>query len=580
MTAQFDPTQTSDQARQAALEALLYSSKTPGTDIRHAILKWIHQEPVKWLRQIEVRLLKRCAFEAEDLSGLTALLESPHADVRLEGAGLLRHLVSVTLAGKKGEVRKAYEEHLLPILARNLKMKEADAAWMDLYQTLAALTQTPEGDLLMIECLAAGGEEALFLFAQYAQKHHPAAGLQALLDGYAIAKQDETMLHILRAFRMVLSKSLPPHGYSDTEPVLRTLLGGLACVSENVRQEAAMSLATRARAAKIQKVALPLESEIWEVLFSLYTTRLSARTAPDRDQAKEALRVWPITPERLGKIFELMHRVSDELQKQNVVDLVATFKTAESRGELMKMLKVNFAGLRLEAQKTVINAASGYVPDADIEAELEKLLEGKGLHADIQAKLADTLFADIPSLTERLTRWLRVDQKSKRPALERFELPMMHIKIIESAKKRSTEITLRTLLENLAPLLMMNDAKIKLHETLRDFPASTATLKMGEVSQTLLPLIDRHAQGQVVFSGFTLPSLYGGASALEYGNPEKDQAVGLGPHAAEMAKDFIKKLIQDVFSGEVEDWLPSTTQFQLTQETGTITLTLLPVLPA
>ena len=251
----------------------------------------------------------------------------------------------------------------------------------------------------------------------------------------------------------------------------------------------------------------------------------------------------------------------------------------ETRAELIKMVKVNFTGLRLEAQKTTIDALSGFVPDEEVEAEMEKLLEGKGLHADIQAKLADKLFSEIPSLKPRLLRWLRLDDKSKRPVLERFDLPIMHIKVIESAKKLPGDDDLFKKLRDLAPLLMMNDAKVKLHETLREFPQAENALPepqilpADQVAKTLIALIEPLNSARIVFDGFALPAEFGGSKELEFGNFQQAKAQGLGIGAAQMGKDFVKKMIEDLFAGDLGDVFPAGAKFKLAQEgNGVFTL--------
>jgi hypothetical protein len=570
---EIDPTQTKDAARQAAIEKRVYNAVGPGPEVRNAILQALHKEPVEWIRKLEVRLLKRCPFDAESLLATAALLSSPHPDVRLEAAALLQQTITLLVAEKRVTDRKEFETRLLPVLVESLK-KETGPTWLEVYKTVARFTSTEGVQQVMLDLLPVGGETALLVFAQAAQKLYPPKALNIFLSSDLAALQGETAIHILRALAMTLPKEGAPVGYPNTATVIQALLVGLASRVEDVRKEAAITLGTRAKAAKKQKEALPLEDEVWNALFALYETRLPSTTAPDRDHAKEALRELPPTPERMERVFTLMHRVTDELQKQNVVDLVGTFKTAETKQELIKMLKVNFAGLRLEAQKTTINSASGFIPDADVEAEMEKLLEGKGLHADIQAKLADYLFADLPSLKARLGRWLRIDAKSGRPVLERFELPMMHIKIIESAKKLPGDSDVRKLLVALLPLLIMNDANVKLNETLRDFPDGTPgeSLSMEQMATTLLPLLVARTSGRVVFKGFTLPAAFGGSSELEFGNVKQTNAQGLGLGAAQMANDFVKKLVQDLFSGQLGEFVPPGTPFQLTEEGGVFTI--------
>lgn len=573
LAVKLDPAKTPDAVRQSTVEKLVYSTKAPDPEIWRLIPSAVQKEPVQWIRQLEIRLLKKIPFSVEMAASITSLLKSSDFDVRAEAATLLRNIIVTLITEKKNEERKAYEEKLFDTLVTHLKDKENQhhhALWIELYKTLGAFSQNDAVAQVLIDLLPVGGDEAFYVFAQYANGKYPAAGLEPLLTGFTVAKSDETHIHIIRSLIMVLPKEEAPLGYPSTEPVIRTLLEAIKSKSENVRKEAAIALASRAKVARKLKSPIPLENEVWEALFNLYQWRLPSTTALDKDQAREALRYLPADAGRLSRLFELMHRVQDELQKQNVVGLIGTFKTPETRAELIKMLKVNFAGLRLEAQKTTVDAISAFVPDPEVEGELEHLLEGKGLHADIQAKLADRLFSDLPSLKERLKRWLRIDEKSKRPVLERFDLPMMHIKIIESAKKIPGENDVRLLLKGLDPFLMMNDARVKLHETLREFPDpegySTQVLPMDQVAKALVPQIDSLFKARIVFEGFALPPEFGGSKELEYGNVKQTNAQGLGMGASQMGKDFVKKMIEDLFAGDMGEFVPAGTQFRLTHE--------------
>lgn len=588
LAVKLDPAKTSDAERQSTVEKLVYSTKAPDPEIWKLIPPAVQKEPVQWIRQLEIRLLKKIPFSVEMAAAITSLLKSSDFDVRTEAATLLRNIIVTLITEKKAVERKAYEEKLFDTLVTSLNDKENQRhhlLWIELYKTLGAFSQSDTVAQALIDLLPVGGDEAFYVFAQYANGKYPAAGLEPLLSGFKVAKNDETQIHIVRSLIMSVPKEGAPLGYPSTEPVILTLLEAIKSKSENVRKEAAIALASRAKAAKRLKTPIPLENEAWEALFNLYQWRLPSTQALDKDQAREALRNLPADATRLARLFELMHRVQDELQKQNVVGLIGTFKTAETRAELIKMLKVNFAGLRLEAQKTTIDAISAFVPDAEVEAELEHLLEGKGLHADVQAKLADRLFSDIPSLKERLQRWLRIDEKSKRPILERFDLPMMHIKIIESSKKRSGDNDLRKLLLGLDPFLMMNDPRVKLHETLREFPApegySTQVLPADQVAKVLVPILDPLFKARIVFEGFALPAEFGGSKELEYGNVQQTNAQGLGMGAPQMGKDFVKKMIEDLFGGDMGEFVPAGTQFRLTQEgDGVFTLKALTPTPA
>lgn len=573
LAVKLDPAKTPDAVRQSTVEKLVYSTKAPDPEIWRLIPAAVQKEPVQWIRQLEIRLLKKIPFSVDMAAAITSLLKSSDFDVRAETATLLRNIIVTLITEKKTAERKAYEEKLFDTLVTNLNDKENQrhhALWIELYKTLGAFSQNDAVAQALIDLLPVGGDEAFYVFAQYANGKYPAAGLEHLLAGFAMAKSDETHIHIIRSLIMVLPKEGEPQGYPSTEPVIRTLLEAIKSKSENVRKEAAIALASRARVARKTKSPIPLENEVWEALFNLYQWRLPSTTALDKDQAREALRNLPADAARLSRLFELMHRVQDELQKQNVVGLIGTFKTPETRAELIKMLKVNFAGLRLEAQKTTVDAISAFVPDPEVEKELEHLLEGKGLHADIQAKLADRLFSDIPSLKERLKRWLRIDEKSKRPILERFDLPIMHIKVIESGKKLPGDHDVRRLLRGLDPFLMMNDARVKLHETLREFPDpegySTQVLPMDQVAKTLVPQIDPLFKARIVFDGFALPPEFGGSKELEFGNVQQTNAQGLGMGASQMGKDFVKKMIEDLFAGDMGEFVPAGTQFRLTHE--------------
>lgn len=568
-----DPAKTPDAVRQSTVEKLVYSTSAPDPKIVSVLIPIVQKEPVQWIQKLEMRLLKRLPFNPETIGSIASLLSSPQKEIRLETAILLRNMIIQLVTEKKKDERKAFEEKLRDLLTQRLK-EEGDGhnpVWMEIYKTLSYFSYTDATHAVLEEMLPKGGEEALLVFAQYLQGKYPATGLETLLAGAATAKGDDTQIHIMRALIQTLPKEGPVVGYPSTEPVIRVLLTGLKSPSENIRKEAAIALASRAKVARKEKKALPLEGEIWEALFNLYQTRLPSTTALDKDQAREGLRYLPADAARLAKLFELMHRVQDELQKQNVVGLIGTFKTPETRAELIKMVKVNFTGIRLEAQKTTIDAISGFVPDAEVEAEMEKLLEGKGLHADIQAKLADKLFSEIPSLKPRLLRWLRLDEKSKRPVLERFDLPMMHIKVIESAKKLAGDDDICKKLIEIEPYLMMNDAKVKLHETLREFPQAAnikpaQVLPADQVAKTLIGLIEPLNSARIVFDGFSLPAEFGGSKELEFGNMQQAKAQGLGIGAAQMGKDFVKKMIEDLFAGDLGDVFPAGAKFKLSQE--------------
>lgn len=582
-----DPAKSPDTVRQSTVEKLVYSPTAPDPKIGSVLIPIVQKEPVQWIQKLEMRLLKRLPFNPETIGSMASLLSSPQKEIRLETAILLRNMIIQLVTEKKKEERKIFEEKLREMLVARLRA-EGDGhnpVWMELYKTLSYFSYSDEVNAVLIEMLPKGGEEGLLVFAQYLQGKYPPAGLEPLLAGAETAKADDTQIHIMRALLQVIPKEGPMAGYPSTEAVIRVLLAALKSPSENIRKEAAITLASRAKVARKEKKPLPLENEVWEALFNLYQTRLPSTTALDKDQAREALRNLPADATRLGKLFELLHRVQDELQKQNILGLIGTFKTPETRAELLKMVRVNFTGLRLEAQKTTLDALSGFLPDAEVEAEMEKLLEGKGLHADIQAKLADKLFGEIPSLKERLMRWIRLDDKTRRPVVERFELPMMHIKIIESAKKVAGDENIYRRLREIEPLLMMNDAKVKLHETLREYPQhanaqpAPQILPAGQAAKALIALIEPLNSARIVFDGFALPAEFGGSKELEFGNMQQAKAQGLGIGAAQMGKDFVKKMIEDLFAGDLGDVLPAGAKFKLSQE-GNGVFTLAPVTAA
>lgn len=591
LAAKLDPGKASDEARKSTIEKLVYNSATPDPALWKLLILSIQKEPVKWIRQLEVRLLKRIPFSTDMADAILSLFSSPEKDVHLEGAVLLRNSIVMLVAEKRDEERKAFEEKLLDPIISQLNRKEIVAqhqVWIELYKTLSNFSKSDRVTKTIIEKASTGGEEGLYIFSQYVQGKYPSDALEPLLAGFTNVKSDKTAIHLLRALRMDLPKEGPATGFPSTEPVIQVLLDGAGNLSENVRIEAANALTSRAKAAKKQKSPLPLEDEIWECMFNLYHQRLSSPTAIDKDKAREALQALPAGGERLSRMFDLLHKVEDELQKQNIVGLIGTFKTNETREELIKLLKTNFAALHLVTQKTTIDSISAYIPDEEVEAELEKLLEGKGLHAEVQAKLADKLFAQIPSLKARLKRWLALNEKTKRPMLERFDLPIMYTKIIQSARKHLGDPEIQAQLKVLEPLVVLNDVKLKLHETLKSIPkAGSASrpepkiISLDQVAKTLIALITPLSKARIVFTGFSLPEEFGGTKELEYGNTEQTKAQGLGTAATEMGKDFVLKTIEDLFSGDLEMPLPPDVRFRLVQEgEGVFTLAALSSEPA
>ncbi len=586
LVAKLDPDKVSDADRKSTIEKLVYSATVPDPDLWRHLIPTIQKEPVEWIRQLEVRFLKRIPFSADMADGILSLLSAPAKDLHLEGAVLLRNSIVKLVAEKKDVERKAFEEKLLDPIISQLNRKEIIAehqVWLELYKTLSNFSQSDRVTKTIIDLASTGVEDGLYVFSQYVQEKYPPDALEPLLSGFSNIKLDKTAIHLLRALRMNLSKEGTPKGFPSTEPLIQVLLAGAVNQSENIRIEASGALTSRAKVAKKQKSPLPLENEVWECMFNLYRERLSSPTAIDKDRAREALQALPSGGDRLSRLFDFLHQVEDQLQKQNIIGLIGTFKTEETREELIKLLKTNFAALHLVTQKTTIDSISAYIPDEGVEAELEKLLEGKGLHAEVQAKLADKLFAQIPSLKARLKRWLALNEKTKRPMLERFDLPIMYTKVIQSARKHLGDPEILAQLRVLEPLVVLNDAKLKLHETLKSVPKAEPSSKpepkvlpLNQVAEALVSLISPLSKARIAFTGFSLPEEFGGTKELEYGNTEQTKAQGLGSAATEMGKDFVLKTIEDLFSGDLEIPLPPDVQFRLVQEEeGVFTLTAL-----
>ncbi|MFQ5580076.1 MAG: hypothetical protein ACE5FZ_05640 [Nitrospiria bacterium] len=473
LATKLDPDKASDESRKSTIEKLVYTSAVPDPELWRLLIPVIQKEPVIWIRQLEVRLLNKVPFNANMADGILSLLSCPFKDLHIEAAVLLRSSIVRLVAEKKSDERKAFEEKLLDPIISQLYNKEIIAkhqVWLELYKTLSNFTQSDRVTKAIIEMAPTAGEDGLYVLSQYVQGKYPPEALELLLSGFSHVKSDETAIHLLRALRMDIPGEGPPIGFPSTEPVIQVLLRGAGNHSENIRVEAAAALTSRAKAAKKQKTPLLLENEIWEGMFNLYVQRLPSATAIDKDRAREAIQALPATAERLSRMFDLLHQVEDQLQKQNIVGLIGTFKAQETREELIKLLKTNFAALHLVTQKTTIDSVSSYIPNDEVEAELEKLLEGKGLHAEVQAKLADKLFAPLPSLNARLKRWLALNEKTKRPMLERFDLPIMYTKVIQSARKHLSDPEIQAQLKALEPLVVMNDVKLKLHETIKSIP--------------------------------------------------------------------------------------------------------------
>lgn len=92
---------------------------------------------------------------------------------------------------------------------------------------------------------------------------------------------------------------------------------------------------------------------------------------------------------------------------------------------------------------------------------------------------------------------------------------------------------------------------------------------MNELAQILIDKIDPLPQAKIVFVGFTLPQSFGGGTELEFGNPEQTAGLGLSPGSSDMAKDFVKNAIEDLFSDDSEI---EHSEFSLSEEGSTITV--------
>lgn len=580
-----DPTKQPDNVRQATAEKLAYGGAL-NPELGKGILQVYPKEPVEWIRRLEIKIISRLPFNPEFLPTLIELLASPKTEIRLEIATLLRDLLVRLSIEKKGEERKKLEEAVLPSLAKRLSPMEGETNHqirVYLYTFLENCSANNQVTQIMIESLDLQDEEAYLTFTQYVQGKYPHEALKALSEIFSKAHNDVTLVHIIRAFQLNLSKDGTLTGYATSEEILQTLMRALLHGSENVRKEASTIIASRTQVAKKQKSPLPLEEEVWTACFNLYSLRLSAIAALDRDQAKLALKSLPVNPDRLLRLFDLLDRTHDELQKQNVLDLVSVHKVPETRTQILKMIREGFGKLRLEAQKTTIDAAAGFIPDPEVEGELEHLLEGKGLHSDIQTRLADKLFAGIPSLKERLLRWLRIDEKTKRPALDRFDLPVMHVMVIQAAKKFVSDPEIRAKLEELDRLETYSEAKTKIAEALRTSEEADATeakkpapkaLPPEQVANVVLAMIEPLPKARIIFEGFSLPEGFGETQELSFGDSTQSKEMGrVSPAVGEIAKSFVKKAIQDIFSESVGELSPPIKRFKLTQDKDVITIT-------
>ncbi len=95
---------------------------------------------------------------------------------------------------------------------------------------------------------------------------------------------------------------------------------------------------------------------------------------------------------------------------------------------------------------------------------------------------------------------------------------------------------------------------------------------MNELAQLLINKIDPLPRAKIVFVGFRLPESCGGGTELEFGNPEQTAGLGLSPGASLMAKDFVKTLLEDLFSDDSEI---EHSEFRLSEDGAVFTVTAL-----
>lgn len=103
-------------------------------------------------------------------------------------------------------------------------------------------------------------------------------------------------------------------------------------------------------------------------------------------------------------------------------------------------------------------------------------------------------------------------------------------------------------------------------ENKEDIDSEPKILSIDQVPQVLIPLLEPLSKATVVFEGFTLPQDFGESNQLQYGDIRKSRAKGLGIGAVEMGKSFVFKTIEELFSGELGDFVPEGTLFRLSQE--------------
>ncbi len=91
-------------------------------------------------------------------------------------------------------------------------------------------------------------------------------------------------------------------------------------------------------------------------------------------------------------------------------------------------------------------------------------------------------------------------------------------------------------------------------------------LAMEQVAPALIKRINSLVAARIVFVGFTLPEEFGEGNELQFGNLNQLASIGLRENAVEMGRFFVKKTIEDLFSGEFGPCVPEETMFRLTEE--------------
>jgi len=89
-------------------------------------------------------------------------------------------------------------------------------------------------------------------------------------------------------------------------------------------------------------------------------------------------------------------------------------------------------------------------------------------------------------------------------------------------------------------------------------------LEKEEVLGLLVPMIESLHAARIVFDGFTLPEEFGCSEEMEYGNHHLAKAHRLASGSVDMGKSFVLKTLEDLFSGELGEFVPDGTGFILT----------------